>query len=190
MQDGSSALCNATGRRTRQINHHEDRISNPLRSGDSSMNNHLQLVVFALDDQRYALDLSAVERIISAAEVTPLPKAPDIIVGVINVWGAIVPVVNIRRRFRLPERELSIADRMIVARTPRRAVGLIVDTVTGIVEIAEQDVIRAESIIPGTSYLEGVVKVEDGIVLIHDLDKFLSLDEEQTLDAALSKVNT
>jgi purine-binding chemotaxis protein CheW len=153
------------------------------------MKKSVQLVVFSLDDQRYALHLEAVNRIVPAVEVTPLPKSPDIILGVINVQGSIIPVINIRRRFRIPERELSIADRMIVARTPRRAVGLIVDTVTGIVEIAEQDVIRAESIIPGTSYLEGLVKVEDGIVLIHDLDKFLSLDEEQALDTALTKVN-
>lgn len=146
------------------------------------MNNHLQLVVFALDEQRYALDLSVVQRIIRAVEVTTLPKAPDIILGVINVHGAIVPVVNMRRRFRIPERELLLADQIIIARTTRRVVALVADSVVGLVEMSEQDVILPENVTPGTGYLAGIVKLEDDIILIHDLDKFLSLEEERAVD--------
>lgn len=58
-----------------------------------------QLVVFAFDEQRYALHLSAVERIVRMVEITPLPKAPEIVLGVVNVQGRIVPIVNIRKRF-------------------------------------------------------------------------------------------
>ena len=64
--------------------------------------NHI--VVFALDEQRYALHLLAVERVVRAVEVTALPEAPEIVLGVVNVKGRIVPVINVRRRFRLPER--------------------------------------------------------------------------------------
>jgi purine-binding chemotaxis protein CheW len=58
-----------------------------------------QLVVLTLDEQRYALHLSAVERIVRMVEITPLPKAPQIVLGVVNVQGRIVPIVNIRKRF-------------------------------------------------------------------------------------------
>jgi purine-binding chemotaxis protein CheW len=147
-----------------------------------------QFVVFALDEQRYALDLSDVETTVRAVEVTPLPKAPEIVLGVVNVQGRIVPVVNIRKRFRLPEREIELSDRLIIAHTRRRAVALMVDSVSGVIEHSEQEVVAASEILPDLEYAEGVVKLKDGMVLIHDLDSFLSLDEEKTLDDAMQEL--
>ncbi|MCJ7565171.1 MAG: chemotaxis protein CheW [Candidatus Aminicenantes bacterium] len=154
-----------------------------MNEHDMNMSN--QLVVFALDEQRYALHLSAVERIVRVAEVTPLPKAPEIVLGVINVQGQIIPVADIRRRFRLPEREIDLSDHLIIAHTPNRTVALVVDEVTGVIESPEQKLIPAKEILPGTDYVEGVMKLEDGLILIHDLATFLSLEEENTLDLAL-----
>jgi purine-binding chemotaxis protein CheW len=144
-------------------------------------------VVFVLDGQRYALYLSAVERIIRAVEVTPLPKAPEIVLGIINMQGRIIPVVNIRRRFRLPEREMDLSDQLIIANTTKRSVALVVDEARGIIEQAQEEVVPAEVVLPGVKYVEGVVKLEDGMILIHDLDRFLSLEEEKSLDRALKK---
>jgi purine-binding chemotaxis protein CheW len=144
-----------------------------------------QLVVFAMDEQRYALQLAAVERVVRMVEVTPLPQAPQIVLGVINAQGRIIPVVDIRRRFRLPARDIHLSDHLLIARTARRTVALALDAVTGIVEGSAQAVITAEEILPGLEYVEGVIKLEDGLILIHDLDTLLSLEEEQTLAAAL-----
>jgi purine-binding chemotaxis protein CheW len=144
-----------------------------------------QLVVFTMNEQRYALQLAAVERVVRMVEVTPLPKAPQIVLGVINAQGRIIPVVDIRRRFRLPERDIRLSDHLLIARTARRTVALALDAVTGIVERSAQAVITAEEILPGLEYVEGVMKLGDGLILIHDLDTLLSLEEEQTLDAAL-----
>lgn len=146
-----------------------------------------QYVVFFLDGQRYALHLSAVERIIRAVEVTPLPKAPEIVLGIINMQGRIIPVVNIRRRFRLPEREIDLSHQLIIANTAKRSVALVVDEVRGIIEQAQEEVVPAEVVLPGVKYVEGVVKLEDGMILIHDLDRFLSLEEEKALDKAQKK---
>ena len=151
------------------------------------MKKPIRLVVFTLDDQRYALRLSAVERVVRAVEVTPLPQAPEIVLGVINVQGQVVPVVNVRRRFGLPEREMGLSDQIILARTFRRAVALVVDAVEGGVACSEGGVSPSEEILPGLAYIEGVLKLEDGMILIHDLDKFLSLDEEKVLDEAMRK---
>jgi purine-binding chemotaxis protein CheW len=151
------------------------------------MSESIQLVVFVLDEQRYALHLSAVERIVRAIEITSLPNAPEIVLGIINVQGQIIPVVNPRKRFRLSERELRLSDQLIIAHTSRRTVALVADAVGGVVERAEEDVMAADSIIPAMGYVEGVAKLEDGMVYIHDLDEFLSPVEERILNDALPK---
>ena len=144
-----------------------------------------QFLVFILDEQRYALHLSTVETVVRAVEITALPKAPEIVLGVLNMQGRIVPVVNVRQRFRLAEREIALSDRFIIARTSRRVVALVVDSVQGVIECAEHEVVAAEDIAPQIEYVEGVVKSPEGLVFIHDLDAFLSLDEEKTLDEAI-----
>ena len=151
------------------------------------MNNSNQIVVFTLDEQCYALYLSAVERVVRIVEITLLPKAPEIVFGVVNVKGWIIPVINVRRRFRLPEREIKVSDQLIIAQTTKRLVALIIDSVSGIIECSEREVIAAEEILPGMEYVKGVVKLKEGLILIHDIDKCLSLEEEKMLDDAIRK---
>jgi purine-binding chemotaxis protein CheW len=139
-----------------------------------------------LDEQHYALHLSAVERIVMVAEITPLPKAPQIIAGIINIQGRIIPVLNIRKRFNLPERETDLGDHLIIANTAKRSVALAVDAVAGVVGRAEGEITIPGEILPGLEYVEGVAKLEDGLIMIHDLEKFLSLDEEKALEHAMA----
>lgn len=145
-----------------------------------------KIVLFSLDEPRYALYLSAVERVIRASEITPLPKTPKIILGVINFHGEIIPVIDIRKRFNLFSRELKLEDRFIIARTSKRLVVLVVDSVEGVYELEHHQFIAAGEAFPFTDYISGVAKIETNIVLINDLEKFLSLDEEKILDKALS----
>jgi purine-binding chemotaxis protein CheW len=145
-----------------------------------------QLVVFGLDEQRYALRLSAVEQIVRRVEITPLPQAPEIILGVVNIQGRIVPVFDIRKRFRLPERDIRLGDCLIVARTARRTVTFIADAAIGVVSGADEEVVAAERIFPSLEYVKGVVKLDDGLVFIHDLDTFLSVEEEQIMEHAMA----
>ena len=145
----------------------------------------LQLVIFTLDEQRYALHLSSVERAIRMVEITPLPSAPEIVIGVVNVHGAVVPVLNIRKRFRLPEREPDLGDQLIIAHTARRDVALVVDTVSDVVTLPSGELVAPETILPQLEFVEGVVKLADGMVFIHDLAAFLSLEEDQALEAAI-----
>ena len=142
-------------------------------------------VVFSLGEPQFALRLSEVVRVIRAVEVTPLPGAPELVLGVVNLLGRITPVFHTRQRFRLPEREIDVSDQFIIARALTRTVALVVDTVRGVHESEEQDTVAAERILPLMEPIEGVVKLKDGLMLIHDLDRFLSLEEAQTLDAAL-----
>ena len=151
------------------------------------MENSFKLLVFALEGRKYALSLSAVERVIRSVEVTPLPKAPEVVSGIINVQGAIAPVFNLRKRFGLTEKGINAGDQMIIAKTARRIVALGVDGVEGVIEQPQGEIISAEKIHPEMEYVEGVIKLEGGMALIHDLGRFLSLDEKKALGSALKK---
>jgi purine-binding chemotaxis protein CheW len=91
-----------------------------------------------------------------------------------------------RRRFRLPERDIALTDQLVIAHTRQRPVALVADAVDGIFEYAEPDIVGAETILPGLEYIDGVVKLGDGLILIHNLDRFLSLEEAATLDRAMA----
>ena len=150
-----------------------------------SSNETEKIVLFSLDEPRYALYLSAVERVIQAVEIVPLPKAPDIILGVVNFQGKVIPVIDIRKRFRLPFREISLDDQFIIAKTSKRFVILVVDSVSGVYELDKYQIVDTAEVFPYTFYLSGITKIDTNIVLINDLEKFLSLDEEQILDEIL-----
>jgi purine-binding chemotaxis protein CheW len=144
-----------------------------------------KIVLFSLEEPRYALYLSAVERVIRSVEITPLPKAPEIVLGVINLQGEIIPVIDIRKLFNLPTHEINLEDQFIIAKTSKRLVVLAVDSVTGVSELAHYQVTDAREAFPFADYLSGITIFENNIILINDLEKFLSLNEQQILDKAL-----
>lgn len=146
-----------------------------------------QLVIFNLDDRKFALFLSAVMRVVRAVEITGLPKAPDIVLGIINVQGGIIPVIDVRKRFRFPKRETQLNDQLVIARTAKRTVALLVDDVAGVMACPAERIVEAEKVVAGMAFVEGIVKIDEGMILIHDLDTFLSLDEENRLDDALKE---
>lgn len=146
----------------------------------------IQLVVFLLDVQQFAVHLSSVEGVVRIVEITPLPKAPDIVSGIINYKGAIIPVINVRRRCTIQEREIELSDQLIIANTARRTVALHVDHVSGVIERLQDHIIDAKAILPELQYIEGVIKLEDGMILIHNLDQFLSLEKEKILGEAMA----
>lgn len=155
-----------------------------LRAGRSDASPH-QLLIFQLDDQRFGLPLEAIERVARVVEMISLPMAPDIVLGVIDVQGRIVPVVDVRRRFRLPSRDVRLSDHLIIARTTRRCVALLVDAAGDVVECPASAMIPSDAIVPDMGYVSGVARLPDGAILIHDLESFLSLDEHAALDAAV-----
>jgi len=148
-----------------------------------------QIVVFTLDEQLYAFPLPAVVKVIHAVEIRHLPKAPEIISGIINVRGQIIPVADIRKRFGLAAHEIDPDDRLIIADTGKREVAILVDTVTGIRDIAPGQQKQARETLPFAEHLRGVAKIDDELILIYDLEQFLNLDEEKELEQALKTKN-
>lgn len=145
-------------------------------------------VIFEVATQRFGLALGSVERAVRIVDITPLPKAPSVVIGLINVRGSVVPVVDLRRRFQLPQRASRLADQLLIATTSRRRLALWVDAVSGVLEYREEDFASADAVLPGMEYLQGIVRLADGLVLIHDLEQLLTLDEERVLDEAMRHV--
>lgn len=141
-----------------------------------------QYVVFIIENKEYALSLFAVKRVVEAVEITPLLKAPDLVCGLINIQGEIIPVINMRRCFKLPERDIDPGDRMIIANTSAKTFSLWVDKVTDVVEVPENDVIARDDILNNIEDIEGALVCDDGMILIYNLEELLgkSLNWEET----------
>lgn len=143
-----------------------------------------QLVVFLLEEQRYAVALDRVERVTPRPEIAPFPRAPEIVAGLVVIHGDMIPVINVRARFRLAARAARLSDQLLVVRTRRRRVALVVDRVDGVVAVATRAIVASESLTPGLEYVKGITRLEGDLVFVHDLDAFLSLEEEAKIDAA------
>src|SRR5688500_5027212 len=108
-----------------------------------------RVLSFSLDEVRYALPLESVERVVRSVEITPLPDAPEVILGVINVRGRIIPVADIRSRFRLPPKDMTLEDKLIIARTARRSLAVVADEVSGVSEYDAGQVSAAHDVAEG-----------------------------------------
>lgn len=152
------------------------------------MSHPKSLVVFILGEERYGLFLSSVEKIVQLVHISPLPKAPDVILGIINVQGKIIPVFDMHKRFSIPKKESQLSDQLIIAHTNKRQIALKVDKVLDVITQPEEAIVASEKVLPQMEYIEGVAKLESGLILIHNLDQFLSLYEEEALQEAMKGI--
>jgi len=143
------------------------------------------LVMFALDGERFALHGRAVREIVRAVAVAALPDAPEVVEGVVNYRGSLAPVLNVRSRFGLPPRPLDPTQHFVLAEAGSRLVALRVDRVLDVLEVPAEAVEAGAAVAPGSRRTEGVARLPDGLLVIHDLERFLSLDEGTALDASL-----
>jgi purine-binding chemotaxis protein CheW len=137
-----------------------------------------QLFVVRLDDHRYALPLQDVERVLRMVEITALPEAPPTVLGVVNVQGRVLSVIDLRSCFHLPPREVIPEDILVIVHAAGGMVALAVDAVEGVSADAESTMVTAGEIVPEPAYLEGVAKLADDLVLICDLEQLLASDRQ------------
>lgn len=146
----------------------------------------VHILVYRIGEQGYGLFLSDVDRMVRAVAITPVQDAPETVLGIINVQGRVIPVINVRRKLQLPDRDVQLNDHFVLTRTAKRTVALAVDSVEGVIERSKAEVIESDEIVPGLENLKGVIKLEDGLILIYDLDRFLFPEEKEGLDDALA----
>ncbi len=145
----------------------------------------VEILQFELYGEKYGIPIADAEEILRAVTITPLPNAPHIIEGVINIHGSVTPVLDIRARFGIPAKPVTVGDHLIVARAGSRRVVIRADQVNGLVKFAAKDIADIASVTTKVSHISGVAKLPDGLVLLHNLHSFLSEAESEALDTAI-----
>lgn len=143
----------------------------------------LQLVLFDLGSEHYAVSSQTVREIIRMQNITRVPGASAFVEGVTNLRGKVVPVLDLRKRLVLPAGEESKETRIVVVEVGNEYVGLIVDRVSEVLRIPYTVIEPPSSIVNGSDadYVLGIAKLETKLVILLDTDRLLSTDEEQTL---------
>lgn len=145
----------------------------------------VQHISFSLDGQRYAVPLDDVERVLRAVEITPLPETFGAVSGVISLQGRAIPVVDLRRRFKLPERELGPHDQLLVIRSGATTVALPVDATLGIIEEEPGGRLEAGELVSDLSYVSSVLPTGSDMVMVLDVRQVLTPSEMEALTVAL-----
>lgn len=146
----------------------------------------VHLLTFELAGRRFALPAQLLREVVRAVAITALPKAPPIVEGLINIRGTLVPVLDIRQRFGLPPDPLAPSQHFLIAQAGSRLVALRVDRAVDLVSVPSDAIESGAQAAPGAQYVAGIAKLPDGVLVIHDLEAFLSLDEAKEIDVALS----
>ena len=138
-----------------------------------------EMLVFKLGSEEYAVDILKVQEIRGYEKVTPIPRSPDFLKGVVNLRGTIVPVIDLRVKFALPDPTYDSLTVVIVLRIAGRIVGAVVDGVSDVVQLAPADIKEPPRLgsIVDSSYLAGVATLGGRMILALDIEKLLSAGE-------------
>jgi purine-binding chemotaxis protein CheW len=148
-----------------------------------------RIVIFTLDGQRYALGLNAVERVIRAAAVTPVPETPPFVLGLVNMAGQLLPVFSLRRCLGLLDRPIRPQDQFVIVRTSRLTLALVVDEVQELSVLEDAQKVAPGDVLPeGEFRVEGLVKINGDIILIYDLEKLFSPEDRERILEAKAEV--
>lgn len=144
----------------------------------------VQLVTFRLGGEEFGLDVFAVHEILRHQEVTPVPKAPAFVEGVLDIRGLLVPIVDLRRRFELTHVQVDEETRIVLVDFNKERLGLVVDAVTEVLRAPETSVSPPPKYFKGLAaeYIHGIVRLEGRLVVLIDLDRILSSEERIALE--------
>ena len=148
--------------------------------GDVSGNaEHRQCVTFRLDEEIYGINVMLVQEVLRITDIAPVPGAPDYVIGIINLRGNVVTVIDTRMRFGLPPREFDDSTRIVIIETENQTVGIVVDSVSEVVDIYSNEIETAPNVGNDETarYIEGVVSRGDELLILVDLNKLLTEGE-------------
>jgi purine-binding chemotaxis protein CheW len=142
-----------------------------------------QFVIFSLDRNDFALPVGIIDRIICSVNVTGVPGTKETFLGMINLHGQAIPVFNIRKIFNLPTKDIQLSDLYILICISRQIISIVVDSVRGITNRKDKEIISAGKIFPGMEkILEGLIFFEDGMILIYNPEKLFTLEGAVKID--------
>ncbi len=142
-----------------------------------------QLVVFVMENEEFACVINDVREVLKMIRITPLPRSLDFVEGVINLRGEVIPVIDLRKRFGLPDAERTDDSRIIIVEVEERMVGLTVDSVSEVIRLSNKQIQDAPTQVAGgqTDLIMGVGKIEDRMLIILNLGRILTTEEQIAL---------
>lgn len=146
----------------------------------------VQVVSFRLGGEEYGVDIAQVQEIIRMVEITHVPRAPRFMEGVINLRGQLIPIIDLRTRFGMSRIEATKSTRIVVTEIGSKRVGIVVDSVSEVLNIPIENVEDAPEMVAGvgTEYIQGVGKLGERLIIMLDLTMIISTEEKQALEAS------
>jgi purine-binding chemotaxis protein CheW len=144
-----------------------------------------QLVIFELSNEFYGVEIGTVEGIIKMQPITAVPHAPPFVEGVTNLRGAVLPVMDLRKRFGQPPQAATKDSRIVVAVMGALKVGMIVDGVSEVLRVADDAIEPPSPLVTTveTTFIKGIAKVADRLIILLELSQVLSAPEQAQLPA-------
>lgn len=145
----------------------------------------LQLVTFSIGEEEFGVNILKVQEIIRTMDITKVPRAPDFVEGVINLRGKVIPIIDLRNRFGLSSKPEDKDTRIIVIEINNIIVGFVVDAVSEVLRIPAGTVEPPPPVVAGveSDYISGVGKLKERLLIMLDLDRLLSTEDMDMLNA-------
>jgi purine-binding chemotaxis protein CheW len=149
----------------------------------SSKEDILQLVTFALGNEEYAVDILKVQEINRMSEIAKVPNAPPYVKGVINLRGRVIPVISLRQRFGLSEKESDDKSRIMIMDIQGITLGVVVDAVSEVLRVPSNVVEDTPPMATdiSTEFIKGIAKLEDRLIILIDMDKLVEKSESTAM---------
>ena len=148
------------------------------------------ILVFMAGGARYGVEIGAVQEVVRAVSISPIPGVPSIVEGAFSLRGAIVPLLDLRSRFGHSRKAVELTDRFIVVRAGRRTVAFHADATEGLASVEPGAIAAVQPVISRSPWITGTAALPDGLVLIHDVETFLTAAESDALASAVDLANT
>ncbi|MBN2712304.1 MAG: purine-binding chemotaxis protein CheW [Planctomycetes bacterium] len=160
-----------------------DALNNELFENEDEDTMANKFLTFHISGQDYGIEIRYVTEIVGIQKITEVPDMPDFVKGVINLRGSVIPVMDVRLRFRMKPRDYDDRTCVIVVRLEETSVGMVVDTVNEVVDIPDESISPPPKVSsgPGSRFILGMGKIEDQVKILLDVNKLLFEEELQKI---------
>ena len=145
----------------------------------------LQWVTFELDGEKYGINVLGAQEVLRVTDITPVPGVPDYVLGIINLRGNVVTVLDTRKRFGLPPHEIDDASRIVIIEVAEHIIGMLVDSVAEVIYLRASEIESAPNVgnEESSRYIQGVYSRDGDLLILVSLEKLLTDEESDEMSS-------